>query len=126
MQFWIRDAHRRLWGNYLMNDTVLEGKFGKCWRWCIRQCLLIGYILYIRKATRIVLLCARLQAKPWERYSKKCKQRVVRAVRARENCRCDFRFYGNKITYHRKLRQEAGETYGLESKYIESIIFYLR
>ena len=67
-----------------------------------------------------------MQAWPLERNSEKCTQLVARAVRARKNGRCDFRVYGDKMRYHRKPRQDAGETYGLESEYIESIIYYLK
>ena len=55
----------------------------------------------------------------------KCTQHIVRAVRARENGRCDFRVYGKEIRYRRKLRQDAREMFGFQSKYIESIISYL-
>ena len=51
----------------------------------------------------------------------------MRAVRARENGRCDSRvysIYGKKNRYHRRLRSDAGEMYGFESKYTDKIIYF--
>ena len=66
MQFGIRDMHRSLWSHFSMYVMGLRGQFWKCSKSCISQCLLIGYILFIKKWTRILLLCTRLQARPWE------------------------------------------------------------
>ena len=55
----------------------------KCWKWCITGwCLLIGYILFIRKATRILLLCAQLQARRRERGIQKSARSMSCVVRA--------------------------------------------
>ena len=93
MQLGIRDVALTLVRQFFDVWFAPAGLILKCWKWCIGQCLLIGYILFIRKATLIFLLFF----KPWERNSEKCTQHLVRACACTGKRPLRLWVYGNKI-----------------------------